>query len=360
MTESPPHGHGPDREGSNEQATRGARPGFSPRPEERDDAGGAGEPTGAPAAASSGTSPWFIAPERLDVIDSTNRYLADLAKRGAPEGSSVIAGQQTAGRGRLGREWLDVPGGSLLCSMLFRPAMKMDQWHLVSILVALAGLDACADAAGVEAVCKWPNDLVVEGRKVGGILAEVVSPPASAPVGVGTSLVVGIGLNCNWAEAWDSAPLGHSALATSLDRVAGRPVDMEAVASRLLERVAQRYSVLTGGTRLRPPGAGAPAPTSGARLRRPATATAGAPAPTAGGSSPSAGAGAAPPASAPERSLVSEYRRKLDTLGRVVRVELVDEVFTGRALDVDDAGHLLVDVGMCMRTVEAGDVVHLR
>jgi BirA family biotin operon repressor/biotin-[acetyl-CoA-carboxylase] ligase len=268
------------------------------------------------------SSPWFVVPERLDVIDSTNRYLADRAARGAPEGSSVVAGRQTAGRGRLNRQWVDVPGGSLLCSMLFRPAMEIARWHLISMLVALAGLDACADAAGVDARCKWPNDLVVEGRKVGGILAEVVVPPAFAPTG-GAALVVGIGLNCNWGDAWDSAPLGAGSMATSLDRVAGRPVDREAVAARLLERVAQRYAALTD---------------------RPF-------APAGDATAPDGGRG---------RSLTSEYRRKLDTIGRVVRVELADEVFTGRALDIDDGGRLLVDVGMCMRTVEAGDVVHVR
>ena len=248
----------------------------------------------------------------------------------------MVADRQTAGRGRLQRSWVDVPGGSLLCSMLFRPVLESERWFLVSMLVALAGLDACADAAGVDACCKWPNDLVVDGRKVGGILAEVVPPPGLPCCGTRAGLVVGIGLNCNWGDAWDAAPLAPSVLATSLDRA---PVDREAVASRLLERVAQRYAALTVPPA--PPALPADPANAGSRLAVP-------PAPP------------APPADAAQRSLMAEYRRKLDTVGRLVRVELADEVFSGRALDVDDAGRLLVDVGMCTRTVEAGDVVHVR
>jgi BirA family biotin operon repressor/biotin-[acetyl-CoA-carboxylase] ligase len=299
-------------------------------------------------------APWFTHPARLEVVDSTNRYLAERAVEGGPEGLSVVAERQSAGRGRLGRSWFDVPGGSVLCSMLFRPDMEIDRWFLVSMLVALAGLDACAEVAGVHARCKWPNDLVVDGRKVGGILAEVVPPPAAAAAVGGPALVVGIGLNCNWGDAWDARPLGPSVLATSLDRVAGRQVDREAVASRMLERVAQRYTALTGRT-----GSASEAPAPGAGRRRGAQQDSTA-VPADAGALPAAAL--SPPAElrAAERSLTAEYRRKLDTLGRVVRVELADEVFSGRALDVDDGGLLLVDVGMCMRAVAAGDVVHLR
>jgi BirA family biotin operon repressor/biotin-[acetyl-CoA-carboxylase] ligase len=99
--------------------------------------------------------------------------------------------------------------------------------------------------------------------------------------------------------------------ATSLDRLAGLPVDLDAVADRMLDRIGQRYGVLQGS-----PGAAA--------------------------------------------SLATEYRRNLATIGQAVRVDLAGETVTGDALDVDDEGHLLVNVGACIRTVAAGDVVHLR
>ena len=290
--------------------------------------------------AAAGTVPWQ--PIRLEETDSTNRYLADLARAGAPHGTVVLAERQSAGRGRLGRRWLDVPGGSLSCSVLLRWELGLDQWYLGGWLVALAGADAALELAGVEARCKWPNDLEVSGRKVGGVLAEVVEPPPPPgvpaqvvepppPPGVpaeaveppptpggrlpgGSSprgaLVVGIGINCNWPQDWppaeDAEAVAVAARATSLDREAGRPVERDAVAGRLVEGIARR--------------AASPEP----------------------------------------RRLGAEYRRRCSTIGADVRVDLGEEQFSGRALDVDEAGHLLVDVGSCIRIVAAGDVVHLR
>jgi len=253
----------------------------------------------------------FVTPVRLGTVDSTNRYLSDLATGGAPEGTSVLAETQTAGRGRLGRQWLDVAGGSVLCSVLFRPELPIERWQIFGWLVALSARDACEDVAGVEVSCKWPNDLEAGGRKVAGLLAEVVPPSGSERA----ALVVGVGINCNWPADWPPPAADGSAeiiaRATSLDRVAGRRVERDAVAERLLERIAQRHAVLAG---------------------------------SAGGSS----------------SLASEYRRNLATIGRQVRVDLGDETVTGTALDVDDEGRLLVDVGACIRTLAAGDVVHVR
>jgi BirA family biotin operon repressor/biotin-[acetyl-CoA-carboxylase] ligase len=249
---------------------------------------------------------------RLAVVDSTNRYLVDLARSGAPEGTSVLAEGQTAGRGRLGRRWVDAAGGSVLCSVLFRPQLPLDRWHLLSYIVALAARDACADVVAVELRFKWPNDLQAGDRKVAGLLAEVASPPHDAG---DPALVVGIGINCNWPADWpppDEADATDIALrATSLDRLAGLPVDRDAVADRMLDRIAQRYAALQGS-----PGAA--------------------------------------------RSLATEYRRNLSTIGQAVRVDLVGETLTGDALDIDEDGHLLVNIGACIRTVAAGDVVHLR
>ncbi|MGH9169324.1 MAG: biotin--[acetyl-CoA-carboxylase] ligase [Acidimicrobiales bacterium] len=279
----------------------------------------------------------LITPERLGAIDSTNRYLADLARQGAPEGTAVLADSQTAGRGRLGRRWVDAGGGSVLCSVLLRPRVEVlpvERWHLLSWAVALAGADACVDASGmdvqsVEVRFKWPNDLVIGERKVAGVLAEVVPPglgPAGAEGGPRTAgtdadalpaVVVGIGINCNWPPSWpppgDPDASAITARAVSLDRVAGRAVDRDAVAARLLEQVANRYGRLC-----------APLPSSSAA------------------------------------ALASEYRRRSATIGREVRIDLEGETFSGTAMDVDDGGRLLVNVGACTRVVEAGDVVHLR
>ena len=238
---------------------------------------------------------WF--PE----IDSTNRYLLDEARAGAPEGVVAVADHQTAGRGRLGRSWEAPPGASLLVSVLLRPRLAPEQLHLVTAAVALAAVVACRQEADVVPDLKWPNDLHAGDRKLAGVLAEADLRPDGAAV------VAGIGLNVNWPA---ELPPGLADIATSLDRVAGRPVDRASLLVRLLLALEDRYAALDAAEGV-------------ARV-------------------------------------AAEYRRHCDTIGRLVRVQLADETFTGRALDVSDEGHLLVDVGMCVRTVAAGDVVHLR
>jgi BirA family biotin operon repressor/biotin-[acetyl-CoA-carboxylase] ligase len=246
----------------------------------------------------------FANPQRLLEVDSTNRHLADLARQGAPEGTAVLADTQTAGRGRLGRRWVDVRGGSVLCSLLFRPPSHLapERWHIVTWCVALAARDAVGESCGVALSFKWPNDLMAGDAKLGGILAEVIPPDG---------LVVGIGINCNWPPGEEAPPA-----ATSLDRLVARPVDRSRIEESLLGHVAARYEPLVRGDG-----------TSRAEA---------------------------------QRTLVRELRAELATIGRLVAVDTPDGSFTGRALDVGDDGLLLVDVGACIRPVAVGDVRHLR
>ena len=109
---------------------------------------------------------WF------EEIDSTNTYLRGEAADGAPEGLVAVADHQTAGRGRLDRRWESPPGANLLASVLLRPDCNPDDLHLCTGALGLAAVDACAEVAGVEAQLKWPNDLLVGGAKLAGILAE--------------------------------------------------------------------------------------------------------------------------------------------------------------------------------------------
>lgn len=113
------------------------------------------------------------APVRFDeVTRSTQLTARELAEEGAPEWTLVAAGHQTEGRGRLGREWVDVPGATLLFSLLLRPALPPERGGLISLLGGWATATACRRVSGAEAGCTWPNDVVVGGGKVGGILAE--------------------------------------------------------------------------------------------------------------------------------------------------------------------------------------------
>jgi BirA family biotin operon repressor/biotin-[acetyl-CoA-carboxylase] ligase len=123
-------------------------------------------------------------------IDSTNTYLAREAEAGAPEGVVARADFQSAGRGRLDRSWEAPRGVSLLASILLRPTVPPEQRFLVSAAVALSARTALTRLCGLQPALKWPNDLVVGGRKLGGLLSEVI--------GDGEGYVVGIGVNLQW------------------------------------------------------------------------------------------------------------------------------------------------------------------
>jgi BirA family biotin operon repressor/biotin-[acetyl-CoA-carboxylase] ligase len=131
------------------------------------------------------------APFRFEhVTDSTNARGLAMARDGAPEWTIVAAGHQTAGRGRLGRTWLDDAGRSLLFSVVLRPELSPVLAGLVSLLAGAAMADACREMAAVEAGCKWPNDVLVRDRKLAGVLAE-----ASVSGGRIDHLVLGVGVN---------------------------------------------------------------------------------------------------------------------------------------------------------------------
>ncbi len=126
--------------------------------------------------------------EHLATVDSTNSRLAEAARHGVPEGHVIIADYQSAGRGRLDRTWLSVPGSSFLCSILLRPALSPQELQLAVVAVALAARAALVRLSGVRPQLKWPNDLVVDDVKLGGLLAELIG-------GTTNGVVVGVGIN---------------------------------------------------------------------------------------------------------------------------------------------------------------------
>jgi BirA family biotin operon repressor/biotin-[acetyl-CoA-carboxylase] ligase len=152
---------------------------------------------------------WF------ESIDSTNRYLLEAARAGAPSGLVAVADVQTAGRGRLGRRWDTEPGAALLASVLLRPG-DLDP-HLLTTAVAVALRDAVGTRTGVQPGLKWPNDLVVDDRKLAGVLAE-------ADVRLsGVAVVVGAGTNVR------AVPAEFADRAVACDDLGGAPVDREAL-----------------------------------------------------------------------------------------------------------------------------------
>ena len=120
----------------------------------------------------------------FETIDSTNRYLLEEARSGAPDGVVAVAEFQSAGKGRLGRRWEAPAGANLLLSVLLRPDLPAAERHLASAVVALAAAEGVESAAGLRLGLKWPNDLLgPDGRKLAGVLAEGDLTDPSGPAG---------------------------------------------------------------------------------------------------------------------------------------------------------------------------------
>jgi BirA family transcriptional regulator, biotin operon repressor / biotin---[acetyl-CoA-carboxylase] ligase len=246
----------------------------------------------------------------LDVVASTGSTNADLlaaAAAGAPEGRVLVAEEQTAGRGRLGRSWASVPGASLTFSVLLRPAsVPQARRGWLPLLAGLAVAAAVRSAAGLDAVLKWPNDVLLDERKLAGILAEQ-SPD-------GAAVVVGIGLNA--ATPADALPLpAPGGLAPTSLLAAGAAVPRAELLLAVLDQFERWYKAFRADPD-------------------------------------------------PRRSgLLDAYRPLCATLGTNVRVSLPSgRELAGRAVDVDAAGHLLVAArpGDPPVPVSAGDVIHVR
>lgn len=235
-----------------------------------------------------------------DELPSTNTALVEEARAGAPEGLVLVADHQTAGRGRLGRAWSAEPGTALLVSVLLRPPLPVDELPLVLMAAGLAACDGVEAAAGFRPRLKWPNDLVVDDRKLAGLLSEAAGTGEPA-------VILGLGVNVS-AGAY---PKELSDDAVSCAEVASRPVDRSELLVGFLSGLEARYSaVLTG--------------------KRDATLTA--------------------------------YRSDSATLGRRVRVELtVGDPLEGTATRLADDGRLIVtDDAGTDHPVHVGDVKHLR
>ena len=200
-----------------------------------------------------GPDGWRV--EVLVETGSTNGVLADRARSGEPAGLVVVAESQTAGRGRLDRSWVSPPRAGLTFSVLLRPDLPVARWPWLPLWGGLAVARALRADAGVEAVLKWPNDVLIGGRKVAGLLAVV--PEAGA-------LVLGIGLNVTTRRAElprpDATSL-HLENASSTDRalllrsvlreltaVLADPVDARAGYQALCSSLGAEVSVhLPGG-----------------------------------------------------------------------------------------------------------------
>jgi BirA family transcriptional regulator, biotin operon repressor / biotin---[acetyl-CoA-carboxylase] ligase len=245
---------------------------------------------------------------------SSNTDLLAAARDGAPEGVVLAAESQTAGRGRLGRRWVSPPRAALTFSVLLRPrGVPAGSKGWVPLLAGVAVATALRAETGLDARLKWPNDVLLGGAKVAGILAEQS----------GDAIVIGAGINVSGRQ--DELP---AAGATSLAMAGAARIDREHLLVGVLAELERWYLAWLG--------------TAG-----PCT-------------EPAAGPEFAGP-DADACGLRAEYRRLSGTMGAQVSVSLPGgEVLTGTAQDVDDAGRLVVLAASGLVAVSAGDVVHLR
>jgi len=169
---------------------------------------------------------------------STNAVAKALAAQGAVEGTLVIADEQTAGRGRLDRRWLAPPGTSLLFSLLFRPQLAVARASALTMICGLGVRQAIRELTALPAQLKWPNDIMVRGRKGGGILTEVSSSAERLDWAV-----VGIGLNVNLPVA----ALPAEFRATSLQQELGRSTSRVKLLQLILLHIEQHYLKLQAG-----------------------------------------------------------------------------------------------------------------
>ncbi|MFE3195616.1 biotin--[acetyl-CoA-carboxylase] ligase [Nocardia sp. NPDC059240] len=237
----------------------------------------------------------------VEVVESTGSTNADLVARAADSSADrlvLIAESQERGRGRHDRQWVSPPRAQIAMSLLVR-ARGIDPAVLgwLPLLTGVAVVDAVRAATGVKAILKWPNDVLVDGRKLAGILAEI------AAVGVDPAVVVGVGLNVSLTEA--ELPVSH---ATSLVLSGVADPDRTAVVTAMLREFARRFIAWEA-------------------------------------------------ANWDITELAAAYRERCSTIGSEVRAELPGgEVITGVATGVDEHGRLLIGD----RAVSAGDVTHLR
>ena len=231
---------------------------------------------------------------------STNADLTALAREGAANGTVLASGYQASGRGRLGRTWTAPPETSIALSVLVRPVVEPRRWTWLPLITGLAVAEGLRRATGVPAEVKWPNDVLVEDRKICGILAERVETPD------GAACIIGMGINVTLTE--DELPVPT---ATSLALAGATTTDRITVIATVLRAFDLLYRHWESTDE--------------------------------------------------DTAFAASYVARCSTIGREVKV-IVDESHTvrGTAEAVDDDGRLVVRTREGLQTFGAGDIVHLR
>jgi BirA family biotin operon repressor/biotin-[acetyl-CoA-carboxylase] ligase len=240
----------------------------------------------------------------FDSIGSTNETAMKLAgERDDPEGLVVISDSQTGGKGRLGRSWVSPPGVNLYFTVLLKPSFSPDEAPLLTLMAAVASVSAIRELTGLEAGIKWPNDILLNGRKTGGILLEMKTDN-----NIIRFIAVGIGINVNMQV--EVLPEDIRSLSTSLIRESRVKVDRAKLLENILAETGRLYKAVIAG----------------------------------------------------KKSVILEKWREFSSMtGRDISVQMHDKIISGIAEDIDDKGRLIVRLPSGDRkTVSAGDVTILK
>lgn len=229
---------------------------------------------------------------------STNDMAKTIAGRGAPEGTILLAEKQSSGRGRMGRVWVSNYGDGIWLSLILRPPIMPSHAPQITFVTAVAACQAVREHTGLDVTIKWPNDLMINGKKICGILTEL-----SAEIDLVNHIVVGVGVNVNQDEKGFPEELQKTA--TSLSLVSGRSYRRIELLVDMLKKYAEiYYQYINNGF----------------------------------------------------FPILQLWKKLNSTLGQEVQVISQEETYYGTAIDIDENGQLLVNTNGTIKSVLAGDV----
>jgi BirA family biotin operon repressor/biotin-[acetyl-CoA-carboxylase] ligase len=239
---------------------------------------------------------------RFESLPSTNQEVINRALAGAPEGLCIVAAEQTAGRGRMQRDWISPKNAGLYVSVLLRPTFAPETWPLLTLMTAVAVNDALRETCDLQTDIKWPNDILVNDKKLCGILAETFETSS------GRAVVIGIGVNLSK----ESFPGELQQTATSVEEVTGRTANVDQLLQVVITRLISCYEIL--GT-----------------------------------------------AQGPEEILAEWIKRSSYAEGKPIQVRETDKMFSGTTRGLERDGGLRVETSAGeIRIVRAGDVTSVR
>lgn len=239
----------------------------------------------------------------LETVDSTNRIAMEMGDKGALHGTVVIADSQTKGRGRLGRTWFSPPGSNIYMSIILRPVLDLKNVPVLTIMASVASANALRDVTGLPVGIKWPNDLLVSDKKLGGILSETRSVNERIIFSV-----IGIGINVNSGP--EDLPPDLRAIATSIKKETGREESRQNLIANILNEMDYRFKSLSKDGK---------------------------------------------------EKLLAEWRRLSLTLEKPVKAVVGKDTFFGIAEEIDDKGMLLLRLPSgALKKISAGDITILR